>query len=208
MDSFFVVLPLEVCVVVLPLDRCFVVLPRDRSVVILTHEPLFCCFTIRPLCCSLTTEPLFYCLTTAPLYCSLTTGLLYCSLTKGPLCCSLTTGPLLYRCCTFIATRKTQWSLSGFTTSRFRLSRIWRWASSCGSLSLRKVSLVLLFLLSLSLLLMWCGRYVPCDTRNWPLFVCWSLLYRVCCCSLLLTLRIHYFTSRPWPQQNCPLWNN
>ena len=28
------------------------------------------------------------------------------------------------------------------------------------------------------------------------------------CCLVLLTLCIHYFTSLPWPQQNCPLWNN
>ena len=138
------------------MDRCFVVLPPDRSVVILTHGSLCCCFTTGPLCCSLTSEPLFYCLTTGPLYCPLTTG---------PLYCSLTTGPLLYRCCTFIATRKTQWSLSGFTSSSFRFSRVWRSASSCGSLSMRKASLVLLFLLSLSLLLMWCGRYVACDTH-------------------------------------------
>ena len=28
----------------------------------------------------------------------------------------------------------------------------------------------------------------------------------VCCCIVLLC--IHYFTSPPWPQQNCPLWDN
>ena len=35
---------------------------------------------------------------------------------------------------------------------------------------------------------------------------CWWCC--VCCCIVVLTLRIHYFTSPPWPQQNCPLWDN
>ena len=38
----------------------------------------------------------------------------------------------------------------------------------------------------------------------------WTFCWRCCasCCIVLLTLCSHYFTSPPWPQQNCPSWDN
>ena len=35
-------------------------------------------------------------------------------------------------------------------------------------------------------------------------FCWWGCIY----CVVLLILCIYYFTSPPWPQQNCPLWND
>ena len=42
--------------------------------------------------------------------------------------------------------------------------------------------------------------------KIWNNPICWWGC--VCCCIVLLTLCVHYFTSPPWPQQNCPLWDN